>query len=90
MQRRIKVSKSAELDGLTLFFLALFCLFVLILPMCSSGKSDRPKEDAFGSAREKIDKGIPLNEREAKSVEKFLNRKEDEEAARIEKKHGLR
>lgn len=56
----------------------------------TSERASRNTDGVFESALEKMDKGIPLNEREAKRIEDILNFKQNEEAKRIERKHGER
>lgn len=50
--------------------------------------SDRGKTDGvYESALEKLDEGIPLNEREAKRMEDLINYDTDKRAKEIERKH---
>jgi hypothetical protein len=66
------------------------CLGVVIL--CFSFNAIHPgmanDEAAFKAALEKIDKGLPVNEREAKALNDFLNKKDRERAKEIERRHG--
>ncbi len=53
----------------------------------SFNKDDKRTDGVFESAMEKIDKGLPLNEREAQRVHDILHYKENKQIEEIEKRH---
>lgn len=54
------------------------------------GGSSHHTDGVYESATEKMDKGIPLNERENKRIEDILNYKDNERAKEIERRNGER
>ena len=65
--------------------IALFVIFIIVIPQCDSGA---PTTDGvYESATEKLDKGLPLNEREAERIDDIINYKRNKEIEEIEKKH---
>lgn len=56
--------------ALIVFLVAMFVIF--ILPMCNRDSQSGKTDGVFESATRKLDKGLPLNEREQKRLDDIL------------------
>ncbi len=65
-------------------------IIMVFLACLSFGPSTSTSDGVFEAATEKLNKGIPLNEREAKRIDDILRFKERERAKEIERRHGER
>ena len=70
----------------------LFAILSVLIAAAMVFNANQPSEQerdqaALKAGLEKIDKGLPLNERETLAIHKFMNGDEPERARRIEKKH---
>ena len=81
-------------NGSGIFVLVVVGLLILsaIIAMfeSGSGSSKSHTDGVFESATEKMDKGVPLNDREKQRVNDILNYKENERAKEIENHNGER
>lgn len=87
-------SNPARLRILLRILLILMLIYSLrYLPSTNDPSSDNQRDTSsktdgiYESALEKIDKGLPLNEREAKRMYDILHYKEMKQAEEIERKH---
>jgi hypothetical protein len=69
--------------------LAAVILFFL-LSLCSGGSGSGTKrtDGVYESATEKIDKGVPLNDTEAKRINDIMNYNDNEKSKEIEHRNG--
>lgn len=58
--------------------------------MCDRGSHSTKTDGVYESATEKMDKGLPLNDREQKRINDILNYDRDKQIRDIERKHGER
>jgi hypothetical protein len=79
-----------DVSGWTLVIFLILMFVFFVLPMCSAGSHSNKTDGVFESATEKLDKGIPLNDREQKRVEDMLSYDQKKRSEEIERKNGER
>lgn len=65
-------------------FIALLSIFIIV-PMCVPKSTST--DGVFESATEKLDRGLPLNEREKQRIDDIINYKRNQEIEEIEKRN---
>jgi hypothetical protein len=78
------------LNGWTLVIFLILMFVFFVLPMCSGRSHSNKTDGVFESATEKLDKGLPLNEREQKRIDDILNYDQKKRSEEIERKNGER
>ena len=81
---------TSQLSGWSLAIFLLLLFVFSVLPMCTGGSRSNRTDGVFESATEKLDKDLPLNERETKRIDDILNFKQNKQIEEIERRHGQR
>jgi hypothetical protein len=82
--------KAQRMDGTQIAFVCGLVFFFVIVPMCSHNSNPDRTDGVLESAMEKMGKGLPLNEREAKRLDDISNYERKKQSEEIERRHGER